>query len=90
MKQGNKKKLKLSLDEALSKKYIDKNGNEREGAEVVAEYLIAEAMKGNIKAFEIIRDTIGEKPPEKIVSDEIPQEVIDEVEGIIAEVEKEK
>ena len=28
--------------------------------------LIQEAMDGNTKAFEIIRDTIGEKPKEKI------------------------
>ena len=28
--------------------------------------LIEEALKGNTKAFEIIRDTIGEKPVEKL------------------------
>ena len=28
--------------------------------------LIKEAMKGNTKAFEVIRDTIGEKPKESI------------------------
>lgn len=28
--------------------------------------LIKEAMKGNTKAFEVIRDTIGEKPVEKV------------------------
>lgn len=31
--------------------------------------LIKEAMKGNTKAFEVIRDTIGEKPVEKIDAD---------------------
>ena len=28
--------------------------------------LIKEAIKGNTKAFEVIRDTIGEKPVEKV------------------------
>jgi hypothetical protein len=28
--------------------------------------LIAEAMKGNVKAFETIRDTVGEKPVDKV------------------------
>lgn len=28
--------------------------------------LIAEAVKGNVKAFETIRDTIGEKPVDKL------------------------
>lgn len=31
--------------------------------------LIQEAIKGNTKAFEVIRDTIGEKPVEKIDAD---------------------
>lgn len=28
--------------------------------------ILAEALNGNIKAFEVIRDTVGEKPKEKI------------------------
>lgn len=31
--------------------------------------LIREAIKGNTKAFEVIRDTIGEKPVDKIEAD---------------------
>lgn len=31
--------------------------------------LIKEAMKGNTKAFEVIRDTIGEKPMDKLEAD---------------------
>ena len=29
-------------------------------------FLIAQALKGNIRAWELIRDTIGEKPSDKI------------------------
>ena len=28
--------------------------------------LLKKAMKGNVKAFEMIRDTIGQKPAEKL------------------------
>ena len=31
--------------------------------------LIQQALEGNTKAFEIIRDTIGEKPTEKVEND---------------------
>lgn len=31
--------------------------------------LIAQAMEGNVKAFETIRDTVGEKPTDKIEAD---------------------
>lgn len=50
--------------------------------------LIKEAIDGNkagsvTKAFEVIRDTIGEKPVEKIMMAEVDPHVIDEVEGIV-------
>lgn len=50
--------------------------------------LIEEALNGNkagsvTKAFETIRDTIGEKPVEKIVVAEVDQSIIDEVEQIV-------
>ena len=32
--------------------------------------MIKEALKGNTKAFEVIRDTIGEKPKDKIEIDQ--------------------
>ena len=31
--------------------------------------LIAQAMEGNVKAFETIRDTVGEKPVDKLEAD---------------------
>ena len=37
------------------------------------------------KAFEIIRDTIGEKPIEKIMTAEVDQDIIDEVEKAVLE-----
>lgn len=50
--------------------------------------LVKEALDGNnsgsvTKAFEVLRDTIGEKPVEKVVVAEVDQSIIDEVEKIV-------
>ena len=50
--------------------------------------LVKEALSGNnsgsvTKAFEVIRDTIGEKPVEKVVVAEVDQSIIDEVEKMV-------
>ena len=45
--------------------------------------LIDQAMNGNVKAFETIRDTIGEKPIEKVVMSEVDPNVISEVEEMV-------
>lgn len=50
--------------------------------------LLTEALEGNkagsvTKAFEVIRDTIGEKPAEKVMFAEVEQSVIDEVEAAV-------
>lgn len=55
--------------------------------------LIQEALEGNnagsvTKAFEVIRDTIGEKPVDKVVVAEVDQSIIDEVERMMADDEE--
>lgn len=45
--------------------------------------LIDQALNGNVKAFETIRDTIGEKPVEKVVMSEVDPNVISEVEEMV-------
>lgn len=50
--------------------------------------LINEAMNGNnagsvTRAFEVVRDTIGEKPVEKVMLSEVDQSVINEVEKAV-------
>ena len=50
--------------------------------------LIEEALNGNkagsvTKAFEVIRDTIGERPTEKIMIADVDQSVINEVENMV-------
>ena len=45
--------------------------------------LFRSALNGNVKAFETIRDTIGEKPVEKVVMSEVDPNVISEVEEMV-------
>ena len=39
--------------------------------------------KDFIKAFEVVRDTIGERPVEKVMVAEVDQDIIDEVEAMV-------
>jgi hypothetical protein len=60
-----KKTMKEMLDYLLEKEIANKNGDKASTQEAITIALIKEALKGNVKAFEVIRDTIGEKPTEK-------------------------
>ena len=44
--------------------------------------------KDFLRAFEIVRDTIGEKPIEKVMVAEVDQQTIDEVEAMVLEDEQ--
>lgn len=45
--------------------------------------IIDRAMNGDVKAFETIRDTIGEKPVDKVMISEVDASVISEIENIV-------
>lgn len=78
-----KKDLRLALEMLLEKDFKDKNGNIISGTEAVTAKLFEQAMKGNIKAFETIRDSVGQKMPERIMIAEVDQSVIEEVEQAV-------
>lgn len=78
-----KKDLRLALEVLLEKGFKDKNGNELTGTEAITAKLFEQAMKGNIKAFEVIRSTVGQDPVQKVMIAEVSQDVIDEVEKAV-------
>ena len=80
-----KKDLREALEELLNRKYTDKNGNKLTGTEAITAKLFEQAMKGNIKAFETLRDTVGQKPVERVMIAEVEQDIIDEVERMVRE-----
>jgi len=93
-KSGKVRREKASLRKALKilleEKWLDETtGKVLSGAELISLRLFEKAMTGDVKAFEIVRNTIGEMPVEKIQISEISQDVIDEVEAMVLEEKKE-
>jgi len=78
-----KRDLRKALELLLEQTYTDKKGVTRTGAQAITEKLFSEVMKGNVKAFEVLRDTVGQKPVEKVMFAEVDQTVIDEVERAV-------
>jgi hypothetical protein len=81
--RNKKKLLRECLEELLNKEMKDKNGNTASGAEVLATKLFQQALQGNIKAFEVVRDTAGQKPAERVVVSNIDPDVINQVERMV-------
>lgn len=81
--QADKKNLRMALEILLEKDFKDKDGNMISGAEAVTAKLFQQAMNGNVKAFETLRDTVGQKPVEKIMVAEVEQDVISDVEKTV-------
>ena len=85
----NKAMLKDCINILLEKKVIDEEtGKKLTGAEQLSINLFQKALSEVdtakvAKAFEVLRDTSGQKPVDKIMFAEVDQEVIDEVEAMM-------
>lgn len=86
-----KKSIKETLDILLECKPTDKDlalmraqgvdvDNDATYRQAIAFSIVNRAMKGNTRAFELIRDTVGEMPVQKVAISEVDDELIDEVE----------
>lgn len=75
--------LREELNDLLTQDITDKNGRLLTTQTAISAAMIKQALSGNTKAYEIIRDTIGEKPVDKIMMAEVDQKIIDEVEQMI-------
>lgn len=69
-----KRDIRLALEALLEKDYTDRGGKTVSGAELIALKQMEKAVKGDTKAFEVVRDTVGQKPVDKV---EATQTVID-------------
>lgn len=61
-----RKTLREELLQLLSEDITDKRGNTMKAQTAVSTALMKSALSGNVKAFETIRDTIGEKPADNL------------------------
>jgi len=80
-----KRDIRLAMEALLEKSYKGKGGEEFSGAEAIALKQMEKALKGDAKAFELVRDTAGQKPVEKIAVAEVSQDILDEVEKAVLE-----
>lgn len=67
----------------LETEMTDNEGNIVTGYDVVVSSLFTQAKAGNVKAFEALRDTAGQKPVEKLVVSDVDPSVINEVESMV-------
>lgn len=75
-----KRDLKLAMQALLEADVKDKRtGEVMSGAEAIALAQYRKAMKGDAKAFELVRDTSGQKPVEKVEQVNIDGEYLDRV-----------
>lgn len=79
--RGERKTLREDLLALLKEEITDKkSGRVMETQAALSAALIKQALSGNTKAYEIIRDTIGEKPVEKVAVTTPAPDVIEGVE----------
>ena len=75
-----KRDLKLAMQALLEAEVKDKKtGETMSGAEAIAMAQYRKALKGDAKAFELVRDTSGQKPVEKVEQVNIDGEYLDRV-----------
>ena len=79
-----KKQMMVWLEADVSK---DANGNPMTGAEYMVQIAVREMRKGNPKFWELIRDTAGQKPIEKIQIAEIDADIMNDVDSLVNQAE---
>ena len=78
-----RKTLREELEILLTQDITAKDGRRMQTQTAISASMIKQALAGSTKAYEIIRDTIGEKPIDKVMVAEIDPETINEVEAIV-------
>ncbi len=78
-----KKLLRECLEALLDREITDKSGKKMSGAEAMAVVAFREALEGNFKAWEIVRDTVGQKPADRVMVAEVDPDIIQEIEDMV-------
>lgn len=79
--RGDLRKLcKLWLEEEVA---TGNNGERITGGQMMVRVAVKELAKGNPRFWELMRDTAGYKPVDKVMVSEVEQAVIQEVEDIV-------
>lgn len=79
-----REQFEAELEAIINQK--DKDGNvigQTTVKDAITKQMVQKALKGNTRAFELIRDTIGEKPSETIVVTDVDPDVVKQVEMMV-------
>ena len=89
---GEARRAKKSLREAMQllmdADLTGKDGKTMTGTEAMAARAFQAALKGDWKAWELVRDTAGQKPVERVMVADVEPSVIAEVEAMVNGTEK--
>lgn len=83
--RAKRKSIREAFEAICSKTYTDQNGNQVDGVTAMCMKQFQNAMNGDTRAFAEIRDSLGEKPVERVETVEISPEVYERVERALEE-----
>ena len=78
-----KKTFREAMEAILEKEVLDKNGNKIDLLTAISAKQIEKAGKGDTKAFEVIRETRGKKPVERVEITEWDTKIAGEIEAYV-------
>lgn len=78
-----KKSLREAMQVLMDADLTGKDGKTMTGTEAMAAKAFQAALKGDWKAWELVRDTAGQKPVERVMVADVEPSVIAEVEAMV-------
>lgn len=78
-----RKAMREAFDELLSRQYTDKAGNTTDGVTALVTMVYQKALKGDMKAVQFIRDTVGEMPVQRVEVDTIDPQARAEMDKLL-------
>ena len=78
-----KKSLREAMQVLMDADLTGKDGKTITGTEAMAARAFQAALKGDWKAWELVRDTAGQKPVERVMVADVEPSVIAEVEAMV-------
>lgn len=83
-----KRDLRRAIEILLETDIKDEDGNVKSGAEALAIAQFKKALKGDTRAFEVLRDTSGQSVVQRVQVAEVDQDVINDVERAVFDMEE--
>ena len=78
-----RKAMREAFDELLCREFTDKEGNTTDGVKALVTRVYQKALKGDMKAVQFIRDTVGEMPVQRVEVDTIDPQARAEMDELV-------